>query len=123
VKKFCRAVDPSRLPVKKARYATKICTEHHSFTQRRGRILLEQSNGRWRGMWILPRLAAPSSTRRALHLSEFPFTHHRITLAVHSRKKVTIGNFVLKWFPIRDLESVPLPSPHRRALNAILERV
>jgi A/G-specific adenine glycosylase len=122
VEKFCRAADPSRLPIKRARRTTKFCTEHHSFTQRRDRVLLEQSNGRWRGMWILPRLAAPPSSRQALHLSEFPFTHHRITLAVHSRKKAAAGNLALKWFPISDLASVPLPSPHRRALDAILQR-
>jgi A/G-specific adenine glycosylase len=120
VKRFCRATDPSRLPIKKPRQATKLCIEHHSFTQRGGRVLLEQSNGRWRGMWMLPRLAAPPAGRKALHLSEFPFTHHRITLAVHARREVTAKNSTGQWFPIRDLASVPLPSPHRRALAEIL---
>jgi A/G-specific adenine glycosylase len=122
VKKFCRAAEPSLLPIKKARRALTLCTEHHSFTRRRDQVLLEQSKGRWRGMWMLPRLAAPPSTRKPLHLSQFPFTHHRITLAVHSHRKVTAGNLTLQWFHTRDLESVPLPSPHRRALNAILQR-
>lgn len=120
VRIFCRASDPSRLPVKKPRRDTKFCTEHHSFTRRDSRVLLEQSHNRWRGMWMLPRLAAPPGTGEALHLSEFSFTHHRIQLAVHSRANLRGKNLHRRWFSIQELDSIPLPSPHRRALNQLL---
>jgi len=119
VKHFCRAADPLMLPLKKARRDTKFCTEHHSFTRRGNRVLLEQSQDRWRGMWMLPR-CAPPPPHKPLHLSEFPFTHHRITLAVYLRddagEKASSNQ---RWFFLRELEGVPLPSPHRRALAAI----
>jgi A/G-specific adenine glycosylase len=120
VKVFCRTTEPSTLPRKKARPPLKLRTEHHGFALRRRRVLLEQSKNRWRGMWILPRLSnAP--TARPLHCSEFPFTHHRITLAVYSND-AGVGKRTesQRWFPIRDLSSIPLPSPHRRALDDLL---
>jgi A/G-specific adenine glycosylase len=118
VKSFCRTTEPSVLPRKKARPPLQLRTEHHGFTLRRRRILLEQSEDRWRGMWILPRLSS-GPTAPPLHRSEFPFTHHRITLAVYSDNGGS-GNGTARWFPICELASIPLPSPHRRALDDIL---
>jgi A/G-specific adenine glycosylase len=121
VKIFCRATEPGTLPRKKARPALELRTEHHGFALRRSRVLLEQSQNRWRGMWILPTLPSVPAERQPLHCSEFPFTHHRITLAVYSddgmREK---RNEIQRWFPIGDLPSLPLPSPHRRALDDLL---
>jgi A/G-specific adenine glycosylase len=118
VQSFCRTADPISLPRKKARPALQLRTEHHSFALRRRRVLLEQSADRWRGMWILPRLAkAPA--RPPLHRSQFPFTHHRITLAVYSDGGAP-ANGNRRWFPLDELHSIPLPSPHRRALDDIL---
>jgi A/G-specific adenine glycosylase len=120
VKTFCRTTDPSVLPRKKARPPLQLRTEHHGFALHRRRVLLEQSEQRWRGMWILPALS-DTPPGKPLHSSEFPFTHHRITLAVYSdlnpRRKRTGSQ---RWFLIDDLPSIPLPSPHRRALNDIL---
>ena len=120
VKRFCRTADPTSLPRKKPRRALELRTENHSFVLHRGRVLLEQSTDRWRGMWILPRLPRPTVNRKPAHRSEFPFTHHRITLAIYSRP--TPGRTIrgLRWFPLRDLSSIPVPSPHRRALTELL---
>jgi A/G-specific adenine glycosylase len=120
VKTFCRASEPAALPRKKPRRPLVLRTEHHSFSLRRHRVLLEQSRDRWQGMWVLPRLTLPPTASQTLHLSQFPFTHHRITLAVHAHESATKRNRHQRWFPIDELPSVPLPSPHRRALNQIL---
>ena len=120
VRTFCRTTEPAVLPRKKARPDLQLLTEHHGFTLQRRRVLLEQSEERWRGMWILPRLPSPPAAHQPLHRSEFPFTHHRITLAVYPSKDLSKPNRSQRWFPIHDLASIPLPSPHRRALNAIL---
>ena len=118
VQSFCQTTDPVVLPRKKARPALQLRTEHHGFALRRRRVLLEQSQDRWRGMWILPRLnRAPAE--QPLHRSEFPFTHHRITLAVYSDGGASADG-VRRWFPVDELPSLPLPSPHRRALDDIL---
>jgi A/G-specific adenine glycosylase len=119
VRAFCRTTDPTLLPRKKARQALRLLTEHHGFTLRRRRVLLEQSQERWQGMWILPRLSSAPVEDQPLHRSEFPFTHHRITLAVYSDSKAS-GKGTARWFPIHELSSIPVPSPHRRALDAIL---
>jgi A/G-specific adenine glycosylase len=119
VQTFCRTTEPAVLPRKKARSPLQLLTEHHAFTARGRRVLLEQSQERWRGMWILPRLSSAPTAHKPLYSSEFPFTHHRITLAVYSDYTVR-GNSIRRWFAIRELDSIPLPSPHRRALDDIL---
>ncbi len=119
VRKFCSAVDPSTLPRKRARPSLRTMIERHSFAQRGGRVLLEQSTGRWRGMWILPHLPNESKPARALHRSVFPFTHHRITLCVHRGLSPSTRT---RWFSVSSLDSIPMPSPHRRALVHLLAR-
>ena len=119
VRRCCHAVDPASLPRKKPRPATICPTEQHGFTRERNRVLLEQSHDRWQGMWILPRLTKTQRSRPLLELV-FPFTHHRVTLAVFARSapKTMRGN--QQWFPLPGLDNLPVPSPHRRALNQLL---
>ncbi|MGZ5003131.1 MAG: A/G-specific adenine glycosylase [Chthoniobacterales bacterium] len=119
VRNCCTSDDPMTLPRKRARPAVRKLVERHAFTQESGRILLEQSKTRWRGMWILPRLPNECKPTAALHRSEFPFTHHRITLSVHRHANKNV-NTNARWFPISSLASIPMPSPHRRALTHLL---
>ncbi|CAA9211170.1 MAG: A/G-specific adenine glycosylase [uncultured Chthoniobacterales bacterium] len=119
VRRFCRAVAPAKLPLKQRRAVLKTLNEPHQFVQRSGRVLLEQSTGRWRGMWILPRLHEPRAAARLLHRSHFPFTHHRVTLDVFDAKQVPASP-THRWFALGEIASIPVPSPHRRALNALL---
>lgn len=121
VRGCCAATDPSALPRKKARPALRLLAEHHSFSVRRRQVLLEQSQDRWRGMWMLPRLKKPPSSVQPLHRSEFPFTNHRVTLTVFGQTPPRRPNSSQRWFPIDALDSLPLPSPHRRALVEILK--
>jgi A/G-specific adenine glycosylase len=121
VRNLCAAEKPLALPIKKARPSIKLRTEHHGFSVRRGRVLLEQSQDRWRGMWMLPRLSKAPARHKPVHISEFPFTNHRITLAVfpHGAGERFQQSFQ-RWFPIDELAAIPLPSPHRRALETLL---
>jgi A/G-specific adenine glycosylase len=120
VKLFCSTTDPTSLPRKKPRRAPELRTENHSFVLHRGRVLLEQSKDRWRGMWILPQFRGVIANRKPAHCSEFPFTHHRITLSIFRRPRPRRTPRGLRWFAIRDLPSIPVPSPHRRALTHLL---
>jgi A/G-specific adenine glycosylase len=123
VRNFCRATDPASLPQKRARPRTVELEETHGFVFRNGRILLEQSRARWRGMWILPPLEPLIETQPALHHSEFPFTHHRVRLSVFAQDvPARLHHSARRWFPIEAVDSIPMPSPHRRALNAIIEQ-
>lgn len=121
VRHHCAAEKPTALPIKRARPSLKLHTEHHGFSVRRGRVLLEQSQDRWRGMWMLPRLAKAPAKHKPLHISEFPFTNHRITLEVFPQPAAGCGQKSFqRWFPIDGLAAIPLPSPHRRALETLL---
>jgi len=121
VQKFCRAKAPERLPLKRPGLPLKRLRENHSFCMEDGRILLEQSQDRWSGMWMLPRLAKVSRKRNPVHISRFPFTNHRVTLNVFAQKPVRNGSrYVRRWFSIDEIDSIPLPSPHRRALEMLL---
>jgi A/G-specific adenine glycosylase len=121
---FCRAKNPAALPLRNSRPETKRLIETHALIVRRGRILLQQSRHRWRGMWILPPLVIdglkPSGfQRRPVYESVFPFTHHRVTLSVYRRpapKRIALGQ---QWFG--SIEEIAMPSPHRRAINALLD--
>lgn len=121
VRGFCRAENPTALPLKKRRAALKQLSEAHHFVERSGRVLLEQSTDRWRGMWILPRMARPNDGGRLLHRSHFPFTHHRVTLDVFEAPAAAASARHC-WFAVDELDSIPLPSPHRRALQSILRQ-
>ena len=54
---------------------------------------------------------------------DFPFTHHRITLAVFATASRVLPNgHAALVLPRADLDRSPLPSPHRRALDQLLPR-
>lgn len=117
VKKFCRAKNPKRLPFRKSRPRTTRLVEKHAFVVRQGEILLEQSSRRWRGMWVLPSLQITVSGQ-PLYISTFPFTHHRVTLAVYrrpARKRIAPEQ---QWFA--SIDQIAMPSPHRRAAQSLL---
>ena len=120
VKKFCRAKDPETLPNKKARPPTLRLTEHHAFIARQETILLQQANRRWRGMWILPPLQRRSANPRPVYRSIFPFTNHRVALNVYALRRKKIDNRSQRWIRVDSLDSIPIPSPHRRAIAALV---
>jgi len=123
VKKLCSAKNPAFLPIKRARPATKQLLENHTFITKRSKLLLEKSNNRWREMWILPPLKLEcmkhSSSRDPVYISVFPFTNHRITLRVFRWPAGNIDKGQ-RWFELNRINSIPIPSPHRRAINALL---
>jgi hypothetical protein len=74
-------------------------------------------------MWILPPARARSAITRPIHTSIFPFTNHRITLKVFAQPAPrTRGRGQRRWFSIAQLASIPLPSPHRRAVEQLLAK-
>ena len=124
VRKFCRARDPASLPRKRKRAAIVSLIESHRLCTIGDALLLEQCHQRWRGMWILPPLKLDclrrsSSQRRPIHTSVFPFTNHRVTLRVYRQRSRRIDHRIQRWFRKKELNAIPIPSPHRRAINAL----
>jgi A/G-specific adenine glycosylase len=125
VKTFCRAKNPQTLPVRKSRPRTKRLIEQHAFVVGQGKILLEQSSTRWRGMWILPPLKIDcfkqaSFTGRPVYTAVFPFTHHRIALVVYRHRPPKRATPEQQWF--ESIDHVPMPAPHRRAAQALVTK-
>jgi A/G-specific adenine glycosylase len=116
-KKFCRAKNPETLPIKKSRRRTERLIEKHALVLGQGKILLEQSFTRWRGMWILPPLET-SAAGQPIHISTFPFTHHRVTLLVYRRPAPERIAPAQRWF--ESVDHVAMPSPHRRAARNLV---
>ena len=126
VKAFCSATHPDALPVRKSRNKMKRLIETHALSISRGRVLLEQSRHRWRGMWILPPLELElldqrTAQARPIYKTVFAFTHHRIALAVYRRAAPKRIAPEQRWFG--SIEDVAMPSPHRRAAEALLKNL
>jgi A/G-specific adenine glycosylase len=119
VRKFCSAPDPSKLPAKRPRPPKIRLSEHHALTLKRNQILLQQCRQRWRGMWMLPALSS-ARAQAPLHISKFPFTHHEVTLRVFAARAPSVRSREQRWFHLQRLESIPIPSPHRRAIEALV---
>ena len=125
VKKFCRARNPASLPRKRKRPDIVPLIESHRLCTIGDALLLERCQHRWRGMWILPPLKLDclkqsSSQRCPIYTSVFPFTNHRVTLQVFRRRAYRIDQRVQRWFRKNELDTIPIPSPHRRALIDLL---
>jgi A/G-specific adenine glycosylase len=119
VEKFCDAKDPEALPLKRSRLRVRRLRENHALMLRRGKMLLEQSSTRWRGMWILPRLQTKTATGRPIYTSAFPFTHHKVELVVYRRPAPKQIASDQRWFA--SIDHIPMPSPHRRAAAYLLD--
>jgi A/G-specific adenine glycosylase len=132
VKRFCSATNPESQPLRKRRVAVTRLVENHVFVLQRNKILLQQTDRRWRGMWILPplhdrwnakldRFNRSRFQRGPIYTAVFAFTHHRVTLRVFARQPPEIGDRFQRWFPVHRLDSIPVPSPHRRAISTLLD--
>lgn len=120
VREFCSATEPEKIPVKKPRARTVALDEPCGWIHRRGELLLEQQTGsRWRGLWKLPRIEPPELA--PLHVLEYPFTNHRVTLRVFAASAPKTAQDNQAWIREADLEALPLVAPHRRAIRALLE--
>jgi A/G-specific adenine glycosylase len=122
LRRWCSAPEPESLPRKRERAAVKQLIEQHAYVRRNGSVLLQQSQERWRGLWILPQLngGAPG---KLLHESEFPFTHHRIALQVFSTPAPAVLLQDQQWVRVGKVAELPMPSPHRRAVESLLMKI
>lgn len=124
VRKFCQTTDPAGLPIKKS--ATKISRieEFALYTRdSHGRILLQQqeTGKRRAGMWSLPRRPQEQTLDLPLCLkTTYHITRYHVTLSIFSTETAQREENE-QWHRIEDLESLPMPSPDRRALESILD--
>ncbi len=121
VQGFCaahRMGEPDVLPIKSARPAITQLIENRALVHHRGRFLLQQEKGtRWRGLWRMP---DGSSSQQLLCIHRYSITRYRITMHVRASQIVPAQSEDLRWFSLRDISTLPMPSPHRTALGKAL---
>ena len=122
VNKFCSAQQPELLPIKKPRPKTIRMVEECGWIVNGGKVLLEQQMGtRWRGLWKLPSLTEPHAGVPLVGMS-YPFTNHRVELSIYHGSSPLIMAENQRWFFVEELETTPMPAPHRRALKRLLKK-
>ena len=124
VASFCLAESPADLPKRKPRVKTTRVDEHVRLVIEGEKLLLEQESGKRReGLWKLPELPeARLGIAELLLEMKYSITRYRVTLRVYAdrqtRSSVAEGQ---AWFSREEIESLPMPSPYRKALVALDE--
>lgn len=119
---LCTAEQPAELPVKSKKTAITAVTERVFFLQNDEGVLLEQETGNRRtGLWKLPALEG-DTLPPVLHKSTYGITRYKVTLWVHEPPAGLATEVRGSIVPLTQLATLPMPSPYRRALVALLER-
>ena len=130
VRSFCQATEPESLPRKRERPKIERIAEDHFFALKDGCVLLQQNPGRrWQGLWTLPALRPDSGpppvddARIALLSLTYPITRFVVRLTVFLSDPPATVLEGQAWHRLEVLDVLPMPSPHRRALQiALLKR-
>lgn len=125
VRKFCHCIDPTSLPQKKSAAKVTRINEFALYAiDTHGRMLLEkQKEGKRReGMWHLPRRKHDEILDLPLaHKTTYTITRYHVTLRIYaSHHNITTPKPHETWHPLDALETLPMPSPDRRALHSLL---
>jgi A/G-specific adenine glycosylase len=114
VARFCQATDPATLPLKPAKKAITHLEDWRAVSMRKGGIFLIPSPGpTWKGLWLLPP-GEPSS--EPLAEISYAITRYKVRLRLVQAEPIA------GWqaFSLQNLP--PMPSPHHRAIEAVLAR-
>lgn len=119
VHQFCLAETPAALPVKAPKRATEYGEDHVVWLSTNdGLLLVPGTDGRWKGLWRLPPAPRQPTTDLPIYTAPYSILHYRMQLRVFHPKtpdRPPTGRFV-KW---NELSDVPIPSPHRRAIESL----
>jgi A/G-specific adenine glycosylase len=122
VRRFCQAVDPDSLPRKRGRMVTQKIQENYWWIRRNESILLRQASGkRWNGLWTLPPATAIARDQLPIFQLRHPITKYLVCLKVFAGPAPDTLPESFRWQTIASICDLPMPSPHRRSVEAILE--
>ena len=121
LQRTCLAEHPERLPAKSPRRVATKVSESRAWYLHGGKLYLRQSEGpRWKGLWILPELEGEAE---GLPLAEhtYPITRFKVTMKVRGTKGSIPKD--MRGFTLGEIASLPIPSPHRRAIEAAFRAI
>ncbi|HZC35908.1 MAG TPA: hypothetical protein VE242_09860, partial [Chthoniobacterales bacterium] len=122
VRRFCRAVDPDSLPRKSPRTVTRKVEENYWWIRRNESILLRQaSSRRWNGLWTLPPATTIGKDQLPMFQLRHSITRYLVCLSVFAGSAPDPLPERFCWQTIASICDLPMPSPHRRSVEAILE--
>jgi A/G-specific adenine glycosylase len=127
VRSFCAAKEPESLPRKRERQKVEKKNEARFVAIKNAEVLLEQSLGkRWHGLWILParKSNVDADGRGDPFVSlKYPITRFIVQLDVFLHEPPANAGPGQAWHALESIESVPMPSPHRRALERVTSKM
>lgn len=122
VRNYCGATDPESLPRKRPRPRIEERQEDYLWIFHEDRILLQQRFGqRWRGLWTLPPAGSKPVAEPPLVVVNHPITRFLVKLRVFRCELPDRLDEGMRWHAISHLDELPMPSPHRRVVQKVLE--
>ncbi|MBD28317.1 MAG: A/G-specific adenine glycosylase [Verrucomicrobiaceae bacterium] len=118
----CQSSQPLDLPIKKSKPQMTSIDEHVILAVSKSKVLLEQEKGRRRhGMWKLPaRDGKDLKETKLLSKQKYGITRYKMTMHIYQSDNPCARENE-QWFKMNELQSLPMPSPYRRALKLINE--
>jgi A/G-specific adenine glycosylase len=120
----CRASNPESIPRKSVRAETVQTHENYRWIRRGDQVVLRKCAGqRWKGLWTLPLAADLGVNEIPLFEMRHSVTRFVIHLKVFSGPAPAVLAPDNSYHRIVDLPALPMPTPHRRSVDALLGTV
>ena len=121
VQAYCRASNPESIPRKSTRAEVVRSQENYRWIRRGDQVLLRKCAGpRWKGMWTLPLADEVKSGEIPVFEIRHAVTRFVIDLKVFSGRAPAVLAPDNIYHRIVDLPDLPMPTPHRRSVDALL---
>lgn len=119
LRRQCQASDPEKLPVRQRTAITRLAIDYALLLRNHHIWLLTPGTpGRWKSLHRLPEFD-PNLMKRGKLLSTFKFgiTRYQISARLVQASWISDHPPEGQWFPVKDLEHLSLPAPHRKAIG------
>ena len=121
VQPHCRATEPEQIPRKSVRFEVVQTRENYRWVRRGDQILLRRCAGpRWKGLWTLPVADDLQTDEIPLFETRHSVTRFVIQLKVFSGRPPVVLAPGHSYHRISVLPQLPMPTPHRRSVDALL---
>jgi A/G-specific adenine glycosylase len=122
VRRQCQASNPESIPRKSLRSEIVQRHENYRWVRRGDQVLLRKCAGpRWKGLWTLPLAGDLATAEMPVFEMRHSVTRFMIHLKVFSGPAPAVLAPDNSYHGIGDLPHLPMPTPHRRSVDALLK--